>query len=172
MDTDTCLEMLESAIRFEEEGYTFFNESASKTKNAYGKMMFEAMAIAEREHVQTVQKLYADMKRTGEWPTQCPLFENSAKNVFENSRKDAEGNVDADTDDVEAVKLAMEYETKGLRFYKELAEKAQNPVEREFYQRLIEEERGHLLMFEDVHQYYVDPVHWFAEKEHSHWDGA
>lgn len=50
--------------------------------------------------------------------------------------------------------------------------KAKAPIEKKFYQQLAHEERGQLLIFQDMHEYFIDPVHWFSEKEKLHWDGT
>jgi hypothetical protein len=50
--------------------------------------------------------------------------------------------------------------------------KAKAPIQKKFYQQLAHEERGHLLIFQDMHEYFTGPVYWFSEKEKLHWDGG
>jgi rubrerythrin len=68
--------------------------------------------------------------------------------------------------------LGIQYEEKGIKLYTELASEASNVLEKKFYTQLGYEERGHMLLLKDIEAYYADPVHWFSEKEKSHWDGA
>jgi len=174
MNTASCLNLIEEALRFEEEGRAFFLKAAGKTRNPFGKLMFEAIADSELKHMEQLREIQEELNRHGQWPDQCAAFESlgPVRNVFERALAELTDRVRGDTDDVKATELARAYEEKGIRFYQDLAAKAQGDVERLFYERLAEEERGHLIILEDMHQYFVDPVHWFSEKERLHWDGA
>jgi len=168
------LDALEAAIKFEEDGRKFFLDANEKTKQKYGKLMFRSIADAELEHIEEIREVYDSLTKTGDWPDRPALFTAKAalKNIFEEAREQLDQNVKAETDDIEAVKMAREYEEKGLRFYQGLADRAKVLIEKKFYQQLAYEERGHLLIFQDMHEYFIDPVHWFSEKEKLHWDGA
>ena len=174
MDTDSCLNMLGEAIRFEEDGHDYFKDAAKRTKNEYGKAMFDAIAQAELKHIEAIRKLHDKLTASGQWPDQCPTFESPGhiKNIFEKARADLDDKVTVHTDDLEAVKVARDYEEKGIVFYRELSEKAEHKIEKQFYERLAQEERGHLLILQDMSDFYADPVHWYSKKEHLHWDGA
>jgi len=174
MDTDSCLNMLNEAIRFEEDGRDYFENAAQRTKNEYGKLMFEAIAKAELKHIEVIREIYDRLASSGQWPDQCPTFQSPShlKNIFEKARSELNDQVTVDADDVKAIKVAREYEEKGIRFYTELGEKAENEIEKQFYERLTQEERGHLLILQDMDDFYADPVHWFSKKERLHWDGA
>ena len=54
------------------------------------------------------------------------------------------------TDDLQAVKFAMDLEQRGFQFYSNLAVKAVDSREREFYQRLAQEEKQHLRTLEET----------------------
>ena len=168
------LDALEAAIKFEEDGRKFFLDASEKTKQKYGKLMFRSIADAELEHIEEIREVYDSLTKTDDWPDRPALFTAKAalKNIFEEAREQLDQNVKAETDDIEAVKMAREYEEKGLRFYQGLADRAKVLIEKKFYQQLAYEERGHLLIFQDMHEYFIDPVHWFSEKEKLHWDGA
>lgn len=168
------LDALEAAIKFEEDGRKFFLDASEKTKQKYGKLMFRSIADAELEHIERIREVYDSLTKTGDWPDRPALFTAKAalKNIFEEAREQLDQNVKAETDDIEAIKMAREYEEKGLRFYQDLADRAKALIEKKFYNQLAYEERGHLLIFQDMHEYFIDPVHWFSEKEKPHWDGA
>jgi len=76
------------------------------------------------------------------------------------------------TGEMEAVKLGIQYEEKGIRFYADFTGSTSHWLEKKFYTQLGNEERGHMLILKDVEAYCAGPVHWFSEKEKSHWDGA
>ena len=174
MEKESGLDALKAAIKFEEDGRKFFLDASKKTKQKYGRLMFQSIADAELEHIERIREVYDSLTKTGDWPDRPALFaaQSPLKTIFEEAREQLDQNVKVETDDIEAVKMAREYEEKGLRFYQDLADKAKALIEKKFYQQLAYEERGHLLMFQDMHEYYVDPVHWYSQKEKLHWDGA
>ena len=174
MEKKSGLDALKAAIKFEEDGRKFFLDAGKKTKQRYGQLMFQSIADAELEHIQRIREVYDSLTKTGDWPDSPALFTppTPLKNIFEEARERLDQNVKVEADDIEAVAMAREYEEKGLRFYKDLADRAKALIEKKFYQQLAHEERGHLLMFQDMHEYYIDPVHWFSQREKPHWDGA
>jgi rubrerythrin len=174
MESKSGLDALEAAIKFEEDGWEFFLDASKKTKQRYGQLMFQSIADAELEHIERIREVYDSLIKTGEWPDLPPLFtpKGPLRNIFEDAREQLDQNIKAETDDIEAVTMAREYEEKGFRFYQDLADRAKVLIEKKFYQQLAYEERGHLLIFQDMHEYYIDPVHWYSQKEKLHWDGA
>ena len=78
----------------------------------------------------------------------------------------------ADTDDMEAVQIAIDFETRGEQFYRDLRDSVDNPVEKEFYGVLASMEREHRLSLEDTLEYFKDPEGWFRMKEKRHLDGG
>jgi len=77
----------------------------------------------------------------------------------------------ADRDDMEAVKIAIDFETKGEKFYGDLAKSVENPMEKKFYEFLASIEREHRLSLQDTLEYFEDPAGWFRIKEKLHVDG-
>jgi rubrerythrin len=174
MGKQSGLEALEAAIKFESDGRKFFLEARKKTKQKFGQLMFQSIADAELDHIWRVQEVYDALTKTDDWPDRPSLFtaKRPSKNIFEEAREQLDQNVTVETDDIEAVRMAREYEEKGFRFYQDLADRAKVLIEKKFYQQLAYEEREHITIFQDMHEYYMDPVHWFSKKEKPHWDGA
>ena len=174
MEKQSGLDALRAATKFEADGRKFFLDASEKTEQRYGQLMFQSIADAELEHIERIREVYDSLIKTGDWPDRPALFtpKSPLKNIFEEAREELDQNVNAETDDIEAVTMAREYEEKGIKFYQDLADRAKALIERKFYQQLAYEERGHLLIFQDMHEYYIDPVHWYSQKEKLHWDGA
>lgn len=135
---------------------------------------FFSLADAELDHIQRIKKIYESLNKIGEWPDTPSLFtpKRPLKNIFEEALEEINRNVKPTTGELEAVKLGIQYEEKGIKFYTDFTNGASHWLEKKFYTQLGNEERGHMLMLKDVEAYYDDPVHWFSEKEKSHWDGA
>jgi rubrerythrin len=73
---------------------------------------------------------------------------------------------------MKAVKIAVDFETKGEIFYSNLAKSVEEPVEKNFYELLASIEREHRLSLEDTYEYFQDPAGWYRIKERHHIDGA
>jgi len=167
-------EALHAAIKFEEDGRTFFLAANQKTEEKFGKSIFLSLADAELDHIERIKEIYDSLSKLGEWPNTPSLFspKKPLKNIFEEAMEEIDRNVKPTTGESEAVKLGIQYEEKGLKLYTDLSNVASYWLEKKFYNQLGNEERGHMLLLKDVEAYYADPVHWFSIKERSHWDGA
>jgi rubrerythrin len=167
-------EALQAAIKFEEDGRAFFLTAHGKTEEKFGKSIFLSLADAELDHIERIKTIYESLSKIGEWPDSPPLFSPKlpVKNIFEEAMAEIDQNVKPTTGELEAVKLGIQYEEKGLKLYADLSDAANQWLEKKFYTQLGNEERGHMLILKDVESYYADPVHWFSSKERSHWDGA
>lgn len=167
-------EALQAAIKFEEDGRTFFLAASEKTEEKFGRSTFLGLADAELDHIQRIRAIYESLSRTGQWPDTPALFsaKRPVKNIFQEAITEIDQNVKPITGELEAVKLGIQYEEKGLKLYTDLSHAASHWLEKKFYNQLGNEERGHMLLLKDMEAYYNDPVHWFSAKEKSHWDGA
>ncbi len=167
-------EALQAAIKFEEDGRAFFLAANQKTEEKFGKSIFLSLADAELDHIQRIKTIYDSLSKMGEWPDTPSLFtpKRLLKNIFEEAMEQIDQNVRPTTGEMEAVKLGIQYEEKGLKLYTDLSHAASHGLEKKFYTQLGNEERGHMLILKDIEAYYDDPVHWFSAKERSHWDGA
>ena len=61
---------------------------------------------------------------------------------------------------------------KGEKFYSDLRDSVDDPVEKEFYRVLASMEREHRLSLEDTYEYFKDPEGWYRMKEGHHLDGG
>lgn len=167
-------EALQAAIKFEEDGRAFFLTATEKTTEKFGKSTFLGLADAELDHIKRIKAIYESLSKMGEWPDTPSLFspKRPIKNIFEEAMEEIDRKVKPTTGEMEAVRLGIQYEEKGIKLYTESSNSASHWLEKKFYTQLGNEERGHMLVLKDVEAYYTDPVHWFSEKEKSHWDGA
>ena len=94
------------------------------------------------------------------------------KSILKKVVKSVDTSAKTDTDDIEAVKIAIDFETKGEEFYRDLSDSVENPVEKEFYSLLASMEREHRLSLEDTLEYFKDPEGWYRMKEKHHLDGG
>jgi len=136
--------------------------------------MFISLAHDEREHMERIQVLHKRLQEQGRWPEDVPLkVEGTRVKEVMNSVVDSVDRVShAGRDDLEAVRIAIEFEAKGEAFYADLAKKIESPVEKEFFKFLSSMEHDHLVSLKDTLEYFQNPEGWFTAKERHTIDGA
>ena len=172
--TQKRIEALEVALTNEKRESEFYLKHAQRTSNPLGKRMFETLSKDETEHYQRILELHKKLKAGGKWPETLPLKvkDTDAGDVLKKVVEGVDTSNAADTDDMEAVKIAIAFETKGEAFYKQLAENVEDPLEKAFYGMLESIEREHRLSLEDTYEYFKDPEGWYQRMEKPHLDGA
>ncbi len=141
---------LRDAMKFEMDGREFFIGAAERTSDYFGKIIFNSLADEELKHIETIKVIDRSLREKGRWPFPEDHEKNERENIFEIARMEMDEIVKDRTDDLQAVKIAMDFEQKGFRFYSGLAREATDRREQEFYQRLASEEQRHLQILEDT----------------------
>jgi len=168
------IKALEVALNNESRERDFYLKHKERTRNLHGKTMFASIAQDEDEHYQRILELYKRLQKDGRWPETIPLRvrDTEVKVLMQKLVEAADATSPVDPDDLEAVKIAIGFETKGELFYDGLAKEVEDPVEKKFYGFLASLEREHRLSLEDTYEYFRDPAGWYRIKERSHIDGA
>lgn len=164
---DERVEVLKQALKMEEDGKVFYEKARDKTQNKLGKDLFASLISAEERHILKIQKLYASLEKTGEWPGEMLVGSGAAagENVFTRAVAGLEKAVKGTSDDLEALRLALDMERKGKKFYEDRAEAARDAFEKKFYAVLAHEEGEHFLTIWETIDYLEDPGAYFHQKE-------
>jgi rubrerythrin len=171
---DERIKALEIALNNEARERDFYLRHAERTSNSLGKLMFGTIAADESEHYERIVELHKKLEEEGKWPETIPLKVKGTevKSVLDKAVNSVDTSSKADTDDMEAVKIAIDFEAKGEKFYSNLRESVDDPLEKEFYGMLASIEREHLMSLQDTYEYFQDPEGWHRVKEKHHLDGA
>jgi rubrerythrin len=164
---------LRTAIQMEQDGKKFYEEAAQKAQDEGTKEIFRYLARGEVYHIKRIQEIYDALEKDPHWQESMCEFKPPAEdpNIF--SAALAKGNMGAGAaDDLKALEIGMQMESKSIDFYQRLARQAQDPKERRFLLSLVNEERGHYNFLADYRNYLVDPADWYFVKEMGHVDGA
>ncbi len=150
-ERDRKSDVLAEAIRFETEGREFFLKAAERTKDYFGKMMFESIAEDELGHIKRIKGIHDDGLASGTWESPpLPLGEKRLETIFQRAKGQIAEQVNVDADEMEAVRLAIQLERKGHQFYSRLADEAGEEAEKRFYIQLAEEETRHLSILQEM----------------------
>ena len=172
--TEERIQALEVALNNESREKEFYLKNAERTTHPMGKLMFASIASDEDEHYRRILALHKRLKEEGKWPETIPIEVKGTevKDVLKKFVNSVDTSSKADRNDVEAVKIAIDFETQGELFYSDLAQKVENPREKKFYEFLASIEREHRLSLVDTMDFFQDPAGWYRIKERHHIDGA
>jgi len=168
------IKALEVALNNESRERDFYLKHSARTTNPLGRLMFGTLANDESEHYHRIQKLHETLQEHGKWPDTIPLMVNGTeiRSILRNKLDSVDSLPAADRDDVEAIKIAVDFEARGVSFYEKLRENADEPLEKAFYGMLASIEREHFLSLQDAFEYFQDPDGWYRMKEKPHVDGG
>jgi rubrerythrin len=173
-DTRDGLKSLEVALNNEARERDFYLRHAERTRHPLGKSMFKTIAEDESEHYRRILELHKKRQEAGKWPEDLPLKvkETDVRSILLEVIAAVGTGPQADPDDLEAVKIAIDFEAKGEQFYQGLQDSVEDPKEKAFFGMLASFEREHRLSLEDTLLYFKDPEGWFQMKEGHHLDGG
>ena len=174
MNDKERLNALEVALNNEMREREFYLKNAKRTKNALGKKMFQQIGDDELEHYQRLKELNQKWTQKEKWPETVPLKvdQTVVKDILLDFLKKADEKSQSDTDDLEAVRTAIDFEAKGAKFYADLRDGVTNPREKEFFGLLATIENEHYLSLKDTEEYLIDPISWYRKMEHHTLDGG
>jgi rubrerythrin len=170
--TDERIKALEVALNNESREKEFYLKHKERTINPIGKLMFASIASDEDEHYRRILELHKRLTQEGKWPETIPLKGTEVKAILKKLVDSVDTSSKADMDDLEAVRIAIDFEMKGEIFYGNLGKSVESPVEKNFYELLSSIEREHRLSLQDTYEYFKDPAGWYRIKERHHIDGA
>jgi rubrerythrin len=168
------IEVLQLAVRMEVDGKDFYQKASRKSNSKLAKELFQQLANEEDIHRKKFEAIYEALKRGQHWPDVAPPSEKGKKlkSLFAEATKALGSKVKVAESELEAIKIAMDMESKSYNLYHSRSEESGLPVEKRFYEALAGEERGHHLALVDSYEYLSDPTGWFTKKEHWSLDGA
>lgn len=139
------VEALQIALDTEKKGYMFYKTAAKSTSDPEGRQVFEHLAKDEIEHMGVFATLYRSLTNDEPWMT----YEEAVARFGETSPDqiifpDVPDEVQEDFKDLEALREALQFEEKAVRFYTEQAAATDDERARSFYESLIEIEKGHV----------------------------
>ena len=174
MNEKERMNALEVALNNEMREREFYLKNAKRTKNAFGKAMFQQIADDELEHYERLKQLHENWKKKEKWPETVPLKVNNSvvKDILVGLLKEVDKTSKGDADDLEAVRTAVDFEDKGAKFYGTLRDSVSDPKEKQFFDLLARIEHEHYLSLKDTEEYLTDPASWYQKVEHHTLDGG
>ena len=172
---DRFTQMLCTAQEMEEKGRAFYEKAFSTSENPLGKEIFRLLIDDEIVHLERIRKISDSLTKDQHWSEdwknlQCP-YQDLGQVFREMTSRYRQAGI-AGSNDLEALKLALDFEQRSVAFYENQLAQAVDPVEQAFLLQMILEEKGHSRTLQDTQYYLSDPEGWFIEKERAGLDGA
>lgn len=157
------MKSIELALKMETDAIRFYSEAAEKVSHPVGKKMFLTIVEDEKNHVKMIDEVLKGLDLTIRESN--PI--KAVKTVFEELKDKMMERVQAQNDDFEAFRIAMDMEKEGIEFYKKVKEEVKTEKERKLFERLIFEEEQHYKIFSETYNFLIDTGNWFMWKEFS-----
>ena len=163
---------IEIALENELKERDFYQNCSDKTDNPIGKKMFAILAQEENEHYDRLKEIHERLSKQGKWPetVSAVVKDTNIREALDAIPAKADQAASATTSDLEAVKIGIEFETKGHQFYSGLAEAAETQSEKDFFKRLAAIEYEHLTSLKESLSFFENPASWYEEREKPHLD--
>ena len=163
------LEALELALTNEAKEKEYYLTNARRTADPVGKAAFQSLAEDEAEHYARLLEVYEKMGGKEKWPEgfSVKISTSKLKEILDGVIRgvaDKKFEAQGEDADIEAIKLALEFEAKGEKLYADLALLADQDEEREFFEMLSAMEREHKNSLQETLEYFQDPDGFLKHK--------
>ena len=153
-----------------------FVRSVSVCGDPLGKETFSLLDAEGKSHVELIEQLSHELSKGTDWAGTCALDESAGRDMAAELTGLVEKYAPPQSCQTElgAVRAAREMVEANFKFYRGWLDEAENPVEREFIERMRGELRGQVGALANLEAYYQDPEGWAYDQalEMSTLDGA
>ena len=159
-DVKHCLEILEKAIVFEEEGMAFFQDRAQNAPSTLERNLFNSLAKDEAGHKAHLVKMRDDILREDSLEVLPDVADDHVLNVraiFDDALDGAHDPYDFKLEELEILQGAMNVERKGYHMYAKAAEEVEAPRAKEVFAHLALEEQNHYTLLKNTYDFMADP---------------
>jgi len=166
-DTTAALSVLREAVRNELDGKAMYLQAAERTRDELGKSMFRSFAKEEEQHIHILQVQYAGVNETGDW-IDLEVARKAPRDpglvLFPQEEEKVKDIVPEGTSDLEALKIAMDFEQRAVRMYEKAAADTANPTSQSFYRQLAEWEGTHYRILDNSYDYLANKGEWYFQE--------
>ena len=152
---------IDTAVKMEIDAMKFYHEAAQKTIHPFAKRMFQGFVRDEDRHLKMLRDILSgmDLKIISLHP------KAEIRTAFSDLKEQMMERISASTDEIEAVQVALDFETKGFEFYKKAAAEAADEREKALFSALAGEEQEHYSILQNTYSFLKDTGDWFMWQE-------
>ncbi|MFP4314933.1 MAG: ferritin-like domain-containing protein [Desulfovibrionales bacterium] len=172
--TNHAQDMLCDALEMAESRADFYTKAVNACEAGPGKEVFERLYEDEKAQIQRIKEIHENIVSGKAWADACSLPEEESVGgaAMFRSIVDKYGKDHACTTEIGAIGTGLELQKASVDFFEEWLKKAQDPTEKKFVERMVQEERGHFMLLSDLQYFYEDPQGWSLKEDDQILDGA
>ncbi|NLJ74336.1 MAG: ferritin family protein [Firmicutes bacterium] len=151
---------LEFAIQMELDGEKYYLEQAEKNKDNNLYTVFKILADEERVHAEILEKHAKEIE--------YEMDESAAYTEFQNvfvSLDDFNVETKAAPDQLDGYRLALQKEQESIDLYEKMLAEAKRDEDRVLFEFLVEQEKIHYQVFDDIIQHLIKAEQWVEDAE-------
>ncbi|MGD0779764.1 MAG: ferritin family protein [Dehalococcoidales bacterium] len=173
-EQDTTLGALQTALKMEIDGKEFYLKASKSSQNELGKQLLKKLAAEEDVHRATFQNIYDVLKVKKGWPDVKYQGDGGRglRTIFAEALEGMDKNTKSIAAELDAIKVAMDFENKTYDFYKHRSVVAIHSAEKELYDSIAIQESEHHRALLDYYEFLQDPAQWYVKAEHTSVDGG
>jgi len=174
-DVKLCLEILEKAIAFEEEGMAFFQDRAQNAPSTLERNLFNSLAKDEAGHKAHLIKMREDVLRENSLEVLPDVSDDhvaSLRGIFDAAIEGANDPYNYEVEELEILKGAMDVERRGYHMYAAAAAELSAGKARDIFEQLAMEEQNHFALLKNTFDYMADPEGFAGFDENPMLDGG
>ena len=159
-DVKLCLDILEKAIAFEDEGMSFFQDRASNAPSAMERNLFQSLAKDEAGHKAHLMRMRDDLLRENSIDVLPTVDEEDTldiRRLFDAALASATDPYEYKPEELEILEGALSVEKRGFAMYDKAAREVQSPRARAIFEHLAAEEQRHYTLLKNTYDYIADP---------------
>lgn len=161
MKESKSLEILKMALLMEHRGKSFYQKVAEQTDNEDVKNIFLIMADEESLHIDYLSKQFAHYQKHQKFDNQSLSLSGSDDGIANLVlSEDIKNKISASGYEAAAIAAAIDMENKAIAVYKERAENAEDPKEKELYNWLANWEKDHLKILAQLNKELTEKI-WY-----------
>jgi rubrerythrin len=164
----TISRAVETAKRMETEAMKFYTDAIKKTSHPLGKKIFEGFVADEARHLKMLENILAAL----DIEIKVVEPEKDIKTIFTELKDKMMQRINATSDEMDAVAIALDFEREGYLFYQKASREAVEEKERKLFEVLTVEEKRHYELLENTHRFLRDTGDWFMWEEHGVLEGG
>lgn len=147
---------LEIAMQTERDGRAFYLRAAESTQDAQGRALFTRLADDETGHLAMLEERRDALAKNGRWLPFDERMEGAARSTPIFRKRLSEGELNAHTSDLSALRVAYLLEKDAVAYYSRAAEQTEDAEGKKMYLALVSMEQAHRKALETEYELLSD----------------
>jgi len=164
-----ALQALHQGIQTELQGLTLYRKAAVLTQDDKGRAVFNSLVHEEKMHLRLLKVQYGAVVSEGQWLAMEQARElepgRDVEVLFPQEDDALAALLPDEPDDLKALELALDFERKGYKMYRRLAEETDDPAGRDLYDFLADQEQKHYEFIQRAQEYLQTQGAWYFDEQ-------